>query len=93
MLANNGTSPKVVACSFSYSGLGVTCENHGSTLVMRSKDLGTSKNKFLTHCYVSVGTYSVPVHYSQIEYAAHSPGNPRIGAIFRQLLVIFFLLW
>ena len=33
--------------SFSYSGLGVTCENHGSTLVMRSKDLRTSKNKIL----------------------------------------------
>ena len=47
VLANNGTSPKVVACSFSYSGLGVTCENHGSTLVMRSKDLRTSKNKIL----------------------------------------------
>ena len=31
--ANNGTSQKAVACSFSYSGLGVTCENHGSTLV------------------------------------------------------------
>ena len=45
--ANNGTSQKVVACSFSYSGLGVTCENHGSTLVMRSKDLRTSKNKML----------------------------------------------
>ena len=28
--ANNGTSQKAVACSFSYSGLGVTCENHGS---------------------------------------------------------------
>ena len=27
--ANNGTSQKAVACSFSYSGLGVTCENHG----------------------------------------------------------------
>ena len=24
---------------------GVTCENHGSNLVMRSKDLRTSKNK------------------------------------------------
>ena len=35
----------MVACSFSYSGLGVTCENHGSTLVMRSKDLRISKNK------------------------------------------------
>ena len=45
--ANNGTSQKAVACSFSYSGLGVTCENHGSTLVMRSKDLRTSKNKIL----------------------------------------------
>ena len=29
--ANNGTSQKVVACSFLYSGLGVTCENHLST--------------------------------------------------------------
>ena len=27
---NNGTSQKAVACSFSYSGLVVTCENHGS---------------------------------------------------------------
>ena len=27
--ANNGTSQKAVACSFSYNGLGVTCENHG----------------------------------------------------------------
>ena len=54
--AYNVTSQKAVACSFSCSGLGMTCENHGSTLVMRSKDLGTSKNKFLTHCYVSVGT-------------------------------------
>ena len=45
--ANNGTSQKAVARSFSYSGLGVTCENHGSTLVMRSKDLRTSKNKVL----------------------------------------------
>ena len=44
---NNGTSQRAVACSFSYSGLGVTCENHGSTLVMRSKDLRTSKNKIL----------------------------------------------
>ena len=35
---NNGMSQKAVACSFSYSGLSVTCENHGSTLVMRSKD-------------------------------------------------------
>ena len=26
---NNGTSQKAVACSFSYNGLGVTCENHG----------------------------------------------------------------
>ena len=32
--ANNGTSQKAVTCSFSYSSLGVTCENHGSTLVM-----------------------------------------------------------
>ena len=56
--ANNGTSQKAVACSFSYSGLGVTCENHayGWTLVMRSKDLGTSKNKTWKHCYASVGT-------------------------------------
>ena len=53
---NNGTSQKAVACSFSYSGLGVTCENHGSTLVMRSKDLRTSKNRSWKHCYVSVGT-------------------------------------
>ena len=45
--ANNGTSQKAVACSFSYSGLGVTCENHRSTLVMRCKDLRTSKNKIL----------------------------------------------
>ena len=45
--ANNGTSQEAVACSFSYIGLGVTCENHGSTLVMRSKDLRTSKNKIL----------------------------------------------
>ena len=45
--ANNGTYEKAVACSFSYSGLGVTWENHGSTLVMRSKDLRTSKNKIL----------------------------------------------
>ena len=45
--ANNGTSQKAVACSFSYSGLGVTCENHGSTIEMRSKDLRTSKNKIL----------------------------------------------
>ena len=45
--ANNGTSQKAVACSFSYSGLGVICENHGSTLVMRSRDLRTSKNKIL----------------------------------------------
>ena len=45
--ANNGTSQKAVACSFSYSGLGVTCENHGSTLVIRSKDVRTSKNKIL----------------------------------------------
>ena len=44
---NNGTPQKAVACSFSYSGLGVTCKNHGSTLVMRSKDLRTSKNKIL----------------------------------------------
>ena len=32
--ANNGTSQKAAACSFSYSGLGVTCENHLSTLVI-----------------------------------------------------------
>ena len=44
---NNGTSQKAVACSFSYSGLGATCENHGSTLVMRCKDLTTSKNEIL----------------------------------------------
>ena len=43
--ANNGTSQRAVACSFSYSGFGVTCENHGLTLVLRSKDLRTSKNK------------------------------------------------
>ena len=34
-------SQEVVACSFSYSGLGVTCENHSSTLAMRSDVLRT----------------------------------------------------
>ena len=32
----------------------VTCENHGSTLVMRSKDLRTSKNKILKAYSVSM---------------------------------------
>ena len=86
--ANNGTFQKAVACSFSYSSLGVTCENHGSTFVMRSKDL--RENKILKALLCLCRWVVWPVHYSQIECATHSPGNPRIGGIFYQWLVILF---
>ena len=88
--ANNGTSQKAVACSFSDSGLGVTCESHGSTLVMRSRDLRTSKNMILKTLLCLCRYLAVPVHYRQIDYISHSLGNPLIGGFFHQLLVILF---
>ena len=44
---NSGTSQKAVACSFSYSVLGCDLWEPRLTLVMRSKDLRTSKNTIL----------------------------------------------
>ena len=76
--ANNGTSQKAVACSFSYSGLGVTCENHSSTLVMRSKDLRTSKkhekhSSSLTFSSSHLFLISFPCHLSSdtVDYYHH----------------------
>ena len=58
-------------------------------LLMRSKDLRTSKCMILK-VLLCLCSYFVPVHFSQIECAAHSPGNPRIGGIFHQWLEILF---
>ena len=80
---NNGTSQKAVACSFSYSGLGVTCENHGSTLVMRSKDLRTSKNRSWKHCYVSVGTKDA-FHLSELT-GQTIPNAMRVSILMKSL--------
>ena len=80
---NNGTSQKAVACSFSYSGLGVTCENHGSTLVMRSKDLRTSKNRSWKHCYVSVGTKGA-FHLSELT-GQTIPNAMRVSILMKSL--------
>ena len=80
---NNGTSQKVVACSFSYSGLGVTCENRGSTLVMRSKDLRTSKNRSWKHCHVSVGTKGA-FHLSELT-GQTIPNAMRVSILMKSL--------
>ena len=80
---NNGTSQKAVACSFSYSGLGVTCENHGSTSVMRSKDLRTSKNRSWKHCYVSVGTKGA-FHLSELT-GQTIPNAMRVSILMKSL--------
>ena len=80
---NNETSQKAVACSFSYRGLGVTCENHASTLVMRSKDLRTSKNRSWKHCYVSVGTKGV-FHLSELT-GQTIPNAMRVSILMKSL--------
>ena len=51
-----------------YSGLGVTCENHGSTLVMRSKDLRTSKNKILKALLCLCRYYHYYYYYDDDDY-------------------------
>ena len=83
--ANNGTSQKAVACSFSYSGLGVTCENHGSTLVMRSKDLRTSKNKILKallcHCRYLVCAGALQPNRMRCTFFRESPHMRRFSSV------------
>ena len=93
VLANNGTSQKAVARSFSHSGLGVTCENRGSTLVMRSKDLKTAKNNILKafFCLCRYLVYASALQPDRM-CCTFSSRNSRIGGIFHQWLVILFFL-
>ena len=52
----------------------LTCENHGSTLAMRSKYQRSSKNKILK-VLLCLCRYSesVPMHYSQVADVLHIP--------------------